>query len=375
MLHSFFLPLRIYVRRHAAGRGGTLPEITMQGVIVMRKDSLSVGIIGCGAIHRLHVEGIEQCGLAALTAVCDIDREKREEASRRYGVPAYESYKELIESGKIDAVHICTPHYLHAPMATAALEAGMHVLIEKPAAIDYKEGLDLADAAGRAEAGGVYTAVCFQNRYNPSSIALKEQLQNEPCIKGIKSIVTWHRTPEYYSRSDWRGRYKTEGGGVLINQSIHTLDLMQLFGGPIQAVSAHVDTRTLSDVIEVEDTAEAAVFFKSGIVGLFYATNCYSSNSSIEIEIDLDGGQLRFKDGILYRFGPDGAEKLADDSARTDGKGKSYWGVSHVRLIDEFYRFITGSGGSRISAVEGIETLKLIGKIYESSREGRRVDY
>jgi predicted dehydrogenase len=341
----------------------------------MQKDSLSVGIIGCGAIHRLHAEGISQSAHAVLTAVCDTDADKRDDASRRYGVPAYESYKALIENEDIDAVHICTPHYLHAPMAEAALAAGKHVLVEKPAAIDYSEGLALADAAVRAEAEGVYAGVCFQNRYNPSSIALKEALRENLRIKGIKSIVTWHRTPEYYSRSDWRGRYKTEGGGVLINQSIHTLDLMQLFGGPIRAVSAHVDTRTLCDVIEVEDTAEAAVFFQSGSVGLFYATNCYSSNSSIEIEIDLEAGQLRFKDGILYRFSSDKAEKLADDSLQIDGTGKSYWGVSHTRLIDEFYRFVTGDGGSRISVAEGIETLKLIGKIYESSRQGRRVDY
>ncbi len=337
--------------------------------------SLRAAIVGCGTVHRAHVAGIENSPFGVLAAVCDTDPGRLQAATDAYGVPGYDSLDTLLADTSIQVVHICTPHYLHVPMVMEILRAGKHVITEKPVALDYTQGLELVEAARNAEKSGFLTGVCFQNRYNPTTQAMRRVLNEGAVLKGIKGLVTWHRTAEYYTRSDWRGRFSTEGGGVLINQSIHTLDLMQLFGGPIQSISAHVDTRTLQDIIEVEDTAEAAVFFESGAVGLFYATNCYTTDSSVELELDLaDGQQLRLKDGILFRFRGRMAEKLADDTEAPEGV-KAYWGSSHGKLIDEFYRLVLDKGGSRVPVEEGIETLRLIRGIYESSKRGEKVTY
>ena len=144
----------------------------------------------------------------------------------------------------------------------------------------------------------------FQNRFNPTSIKAKEIIDSGEMgkIRGVKGLVTWFRDADYYVESGWRGSFQTEGGGVLINQSIHTLDLMRWLVGEVEFIEGHVSTRALKDVIEVEDTAEATLYFKNGARGIFYATNCYTDNSPVEIEIHFDKGTLRIYDDELIKI-------------------------------------------------------------------------
>ena len=232
-------------------------------------------------------------------------------------------------------------------------------------ALNYEEGKEIIETEKKSTAKA---GVCFQNRFNNNNKKAKEILENGALgkIKGIKGIVTWHRGKDYYLKDDWKGYYETEGGGVLINQAIHTLDLIQWFGGPVSSVRGNVDTRVLGDVIEVEDTADATLFFEAGFNSIFYATNAFSSNSPIEIEIDCEKGSIRLFDDQLLISKDGDTDSFRENN---DSNYKAYWGYGHQRLINGFYQDIRSSTqNNTIGPEEGIKTLELIKAINSSSK-------
>jgi hypothetical protein len=172
--------------------------------------------------------------------------------------------------------------------------------------------------------------------------------------------VTWHRDKEYYVNSSWRGRFETEGGGVLINQAIHTLDLMQWFGGKVDSIKGHVDTSVLEDIIEVEDTANATIYYENGAIGIFYATNTFTTNSPVEIQMDFEKGSLRLCGGKLV-LSQNKSETLVVDDSKKNIKYKSYWGYSHEKQINEFYKAVLNKAYSGyVSIKEGNKAIKMI---------------
>ncbi len=334
---------------------------------------LGVAVIGCGSIHGVHADAITASQLSRLVCVVDIDEGRARASAAKYGCRWYVDYLEAIKDDEVDVVHICTPHYLHSSMAIEAVRAGKHVLVEKPVAISVSQAQEMAQESKKH---GRYIGVCFQNRFNPESQKAKEIIDSGEigAVKGVKGIVTWYRTREYYLESGWRGKFATEGGGVLINQSIHTLDLMQWLGGGVKAVKASVATNLLGDAIEVEDTADALLFFKNGARGIFYATNCYVANSPVEIEIVCEKATLKLCDGTLVMEQGENKQLLVGkESGQT--AYKSYWGRSHAILIEEFYKAILGGDPKHIISVEeGMESLKIIDGIYKSSSTGNVIN-
>lgn len=334
---------------------------------------LGAAIIGCGSIHGVHADAIEASELGRLICVVDIVEERARASAAKYGCRWYVDYLEAISDDEVDVVHICTPHYLHASMAIEAVRAGKHVLVEKPVAISISQAQEMAQESKKH---GRYIGVCFQNRFNLEAQKAKEIIDSGKigAVKGIKGVVTWFRTKEYYAQSGWRGRFATEGGGVLINQAIHTLDLMQWLGGGVKAVRGNVSTYLLGDVIEVEDTANAILFFKNGARGIFYATNCYTTNSPVEIEIDCEKGRLRIYDGTLIMEQDNSCRCIVNEKVR-DTPYKSYWGKSHAVLINEFYQAVlSGNPALIISVEEAMESLKIIDGIYKSSSTGNVIN-
>lgn len=339
-------------------------------------DKFGAAIIGCGNIHRVHAEAICNSSYAELLAVVDNNEERAKYSAQLYKCRYYTNYKDMLKDDNIKVVHICTPHYLHVPMAIDSVNSGKHVLTEKPVGMNVEEAYRMIETA---EINKRFLGAAFQNRYRENSIKAKEILENGELGKvyGIKAFVTWHRDEEYYTKSSWRGKYVTEGGGVMINQSIHTLDLMQWLVGEVESVKGHVDTRVLDKVIEVEDTAEATLFYKNGAIGIFYATNCYARNSGVEIEISCDKGILKINDNELILI-KDGISNIIINSNEKNKDGniyKSYWGNNHHKLIEQFYNCIKeGKADGYITAKEGIESLKVIEAIYKSSKENVRVN-
>lgn len=337
--------------------------------------NLTAAIIGCGAIYPLHADAIMEAPNVVLKAVVDIDEQKAKAAAAKYNCRYYTDYMEMLKDNDIDVVHICTPHYLHAPMAINGIKNHKHVLIEKPVAMNVEEAQEIVKVSSQYQR---YAAVCFQNRYNKNSLKVKKILDSGTLgkIKGIKGIVTWHRNEPYYTESTWRGRWETEGGGVLINQAIHTLDLMQWFGGEIEAIKGSIDTRVLEGIIEVEDTSDATIYFKNGAVGVFYATNCFTTNSPVEIEIHCEKGSLRMSGTDLLIMQGE-RQELIKDVSDEPLKEKAYWGTSHKDLIHSFYEVILNEKSSDsadfITAQEGIMALRLIEGIYQSNQLKEKV--
>ena len=323
-----------------------------------------VAVIGCGDISALHLAAIASLDTVELVAVCDTDEQRLALAVGALGVPGFATHTELFDSVAVDAVHITTPHDQHASIAVDALERGIHVVLEKPLAHTRAEGARLVEAAER---GGAKIAVCFQNRYNAPVQAAKALLDSGAlgAVKGAAATVLWHRTAEYYLDRPWRGRWETAGGGLLMNQAIHTLDLLQWFVGPVTDVRGNASTRALYDAIEVEDTADIVLTHVDGARSVFYATLANSSNRPVTLDIELENGTLSLR-GELTVSWADGTVEIVAERALAAGE-RAYWGISHELLIADFYDKLDDPDPFWISPIEAHKTLDIIQDVYDQS--------
>lgn len=328
-------------------------------------------IIGCGGISRVHAKVLADAPYTDLVACADIRPERAKTRADEYGLTAYTDYIEMLEKEKPDVVHICTPHYLHVPMAIDALKRGINVFMEKPAAISQEQFDDLKAAAA---ASGAKIGICFQNRFNPTTREMRSILAEDTTGKplGARAFVTWKREAPYYTESGWRGVLATEGGSVLINQSIHTMDLLvHLLGKPV-SVEATASNRHMKGVIETEDTLEAYITFASGTKALFYATTAYAVDSPVLVEVACENRVIRFEGEEISVREADGTvntRTLAFDAAI----GKSYWGAGHSGCIAAFYSSLQG-GEPFMNGLDSVEdTMRLMFATYTSAREGRPV--
>ena len=216
---------------------------------------IGAGVIGCGMISGNHFHAIGRLPEVEIRAVCDIDAEKLKRAAEEQRAEAVSDWRELIRREDVDAVHVCVPHYLHAEISIAALEAGKHVLCEKPMGVSVREAEAMKAAAEKA---GRTLTVCFQNRFNGATARMKEVIGEGKLgrILGGSAFVAWNRGGAYYTDSPWRGRWRTEGGSVLINQAIHTLDLLRYLAGDLRLKGSTMSAKRLSGVIETEDTVD-----------------------------------------------------------------------------------------------------------------------
>lgn len=233
--------------------------------------TFKTGIIGLGTVSRTHRNALAQLDHVELTAVSDVKPEKKDELPE--GVHFYQDYEEMLDQEQLDAVHICLPHYLHLPAVTACAKRGINVLLEKPSTMNTAE-LRQMQALDREY--GFKLAVCFQNRLNPTFVKLRELIGSGEYGKllGVKGVAIWSRNMGYYNAAPWRASMAQAGGGCMINQAIHTLDQLQLLGGPIRSVNGQVCNLALKE-IEVEDTAVAHIDFENGVTGTFFGTVTY----------------------------------------------------------------------------------------------------
>ena len=326
---------------------------------------LRSAIVGCGGIAQVHARALSEMPEAELIAFADVIPERAETMAGKYGGRAYSSLDELLDHEKIDVLHICTPHYLHTPMARQAAELDINVFTEKPPVIDRQLWTEFKQLGDKVRVG-----ICFQNRYNGSTRALKDLLSTgEPGkVLGSRGFVTWRRDAPYYTESGWRGALSTEGGGALINQAIHTLDLMAYFLGPGQVLGASLSNRHLKGIIEVEDTLEAALDFGDAR-GLFYAATAYSLDAPIIFELACENATLRLEGERFTRIWRDGRMEQEDYTAPDPTvPGKSYWGSSHRRCIEDFYRCVM-SGERFPNDIPGVsDTIELMLSVYEAAR-------
>ena len=332
---------------------------------------MRVSVVGCGGVSCLHLKALSEMESVTISSVVDIVAEKADAAALRYGCKAYYDYEKMLREDKPDCVHICTPHYLHVPMAVKALTEGVHVLCEKPCAIS-AEGLSqlrMAQLLSDAKFG-----VCFQNRYNESALIVKECVEKETYgkVEAVRATVHWFRDASYYS-DDWHGTLEKEGGGVAVNQAIHTQDLMRYVSGKKTAcVTGHVFTDHLKDLIEVEDTVHAIFEYEDGVLGLYNATTAFSKNLPVIIDVVCEKAVLRLEGDNAYVIRDGDIEQLhlADNTGLV---GKNYWGKGHDSLINDFYDCIENDRKFPIDAIEGGKAVEEFLAIFESSAKGDKV--
>lgn len=327
-----------------------------------------VAVIGAGDVATVHFEAIAAIDGAELVAVCDTDPDRLATAAATYGVPGYGDLAAMLDEVRPDVVHVCTPHNQHADPAIAALERGINVISEKPLASTLADGERLAAAAAASTAR---IGICFQNRYNQAVQAMAERLASGEfgTIQGGSGTVMWSRTADYYQNRPWRGSWSGGGGGLLMNQAIHTLDLLQWIMGEVSEVSGHAATHALGDTIEVEDTAELVLTHGNGVRSVFYATLANSVNAPITVDIVAEQATLHLR-GDLTITHEDGRVEVVEERRAATG-GRDYWGVSHQLFIADFYAQLGQNGSFWIDPAEALKTLRIIKNVYAQSYPDR----
>ncbi len=287
-----------------------------------------VALIGCGGISAVHARVLSELENTHLAACADVIPER----AAKYGCDAYTDWREMLRSVRPDAVHILTPHDLHPEMVAEAASLGIAALTEKPPAIDEEGWERVKEAAHHVQVG-----VCFQNRYNPHILTCTRFLREGTygALRGIRAFVTWDRSADYYAAAPWKGKWATEGGGALINQAIHTLDLVIGFLGCPDRAEASMSNRHLQGAIQVEDTAEIYLEHQ-GVPALIYASTAFSRDAPVILELHFEEAVVRLEGDVMTLMRDGERQEI---QCETDPVlGRSYWGSGHRACIADFYR-------------------------------------
>ena len=332
---------------------------------------LRIALIGCGRISACYANAFPKLSdIAEFVCAIDTDIEKARAFAAPFGAAYGTGFEDLQEKG-IDVVHLCLPHYLHAPMAVRALQAGMHVLTEKPVAITLQDA-DLMKAAQAAS--GKKLGVIFQTRYEKGVQQLRQMIGEGRFgrILSARSYLAWSRPYSYYEGSDWKGTWDKEGGGVLIDQAIHSIDRIRyMLNSDVEWIDGSVHNH-YHDKIFVEDTAEAAIQFKNGCIYSLYACNSYAADAPIYLEFQGEKGRCGLKQDTGF-YETDGVYQEILPTADADGNIPAYWGSGHLSQIRDFYLSIINDEPVRVDVTEGRKTLEIVKGIYLSSLQGKRI--
>jgi UDP-N-acetyl-2-amino-2-deoxyglucuronate dehydrogenase len=344
------------------------------------------GIVGCGAIHQTHANAIRLIEDAELIGFYDVVPERACAAAERYDVLAAPSLQDLFD--QVDAINVCVPSGNHASVAIAAAEAGRHVLCEKPIEVTLEAATRMIEATDKA---GVKLSVISQHRFAEDIQQLREAAQAGalgPLI-ACDMYNKWFRTQAYYDSGDWRGTWHLDGGGCLMNQGVHYVDLIQWIMGGVAAVQAM--TRTMAhENIEVEDVANVLVEYRNGAIGVIQASTSYYPGLAERIEVHgkwgtaiIEADRLKvwqvdekaaaeglYGNGITAQPTPKvhTQDKNAEDTTASDPQ--ALWIEQHRRQIEDFTRAILEDRPPAITGRDALEPLKVILAIYESARQG-----
>jgi len=334
---------------------------------------IGFGIVGAGMVARFHARAIADTAGARLAAICRADASRSDEAAAEFGVPCEVSLEALLERPDVDAVCLCTPSGMHAAQTLAAARAGKHVLVEKPIA------LDLADADAMIAAcrdAGVRLGVALQRRTDPSSRALHDAIRAGELGSMVLGTATvpYFRPQSYYESAAWRGTWSLDGGGALMNQGIHLVDLLLwLMGGEAEVVGASGGADRHE--IEVEDCVVAALRFSCGARGTIVATTAAAPGFPHRVEVYGSRGGAQIEGDALIRWEGD-APRVRPQAPPTvaAGSGASPTGIGtrgHTLLVQDFVAAIREGRDPLVDGVEGRRSLALVLDIYEAAGLGR----
>lgn len=332
-----------------------------------------IGIVGCGSISDLHADVIHRIKNARLIAASDTDKRKTADFSQKHGCDSYNDYNEMLKRDDIDIISICTPSLYHAELAIEAAHMGKHVIIEKPIDIS----LDKIDKViSECRKSDVKLCGILQRRFDESIVALKETITSGKLGKLYFGAcqVKWFRSQEYYDVSGWRGTWKYDGGGALMNQSIHYIDLLQYLMGPVEEIYGRCATLG-HERIETEDLAVATIKFKNGALGLIEGTTLAYPGIGGYLDIYGEKGSVRLRDGkIVFSGFKDGSGVAEEDTDEKCGSGSSkpmdISSDSHLKQYEDMLEAVRNDKEPFVNGEEAQKAVRIILGIYESSRTG-----
>jgi predicted dehydrogenase len=342
-------------------------------------DSVRFGIVGVGGMGTGHARNMPFIDEVKLTAVCDTAPEALEAATSAFDVPGFADHNALLDSGLVDAILIATPHYYHPPIAVDAMAHGIHVISEKPMAVTVSGAEAMIEAAARS---GVVFAVMFQQRTLPVHQAAKRLVEEGRLGELYRALlIDGHfRSQAYYNSAGWRATWKGEGGGVLLNQAPHGMDLFTWLGGMPSRVIAKVNTR--QHQIEVEDEASALLEYPNGAIGYIHeSVNEYPTGMRLEL-CGEQGKLLIANDKLHFWEVPDGVRATSDTT-------EAMWGhpqaeevevpleerpIGHAAIVANVARAILHGEPLISPGPEAIYSLELADAMLLSGHTGQPVD-
>ena len=343
--------------------------------------TIGFGIIGTGMIARFHAAAIAEIRGAKLIGCFNPTQEKADKFASEHDCVAFTELKDLLARDDISIVTICSPSGAHLEPGLAAAKAGKHVLVEKPLEVTLARCDKLIAAC---KAANVQLGTIFPSRYHAAAQMLKKAVEKKRFgnIVLADAYVKWFRTQAYYDSGAWRGTWKLDGGGALMNQAIHTVDLLLWLMGPVAEVSAITQT-VAHERIEVEDVAVATIRFASGAIGVIEATTAAFPGQLKKIEISGDQGTaiLEEEDLIKWQFAKptkQDQKTVSELSNRTKtgggaGDPAAIGHVAHRELFNDFLKSIKSGEPSTIGGDEGRRAVELILAIYKSAKSGKIV--
>ena len=346
----------------------------------MMDGKLGYAVLGLG-IGMAHADAAYGSDRATLVAVCDIDEARLAKAQKKYaGVTAYTDFENLLADERVDVISICLPSAMHADFAVRAMEAGKHVLVEKPLDITPERAQLIEDARVRT---GKICGVVHQNRFNVDMYPIREAVESGRLGKLILGTfaVKWYRDQSYYDRGGWRGTWEMDGGGSLMNQAVHTVDLMQWLMGDVESVTSHMGI--YDHKIDTEDTTASLIKFKNGAAATFVSTTCAYPGISTEIMLYGTGGSVeadadclktwKMKDAededaeeetMLARYGGGNMMAIPEDAARRFG---------HDHVVRDMIDAVLDGRDPQVMPADALKAVKIVCAVYESAKTGKPV--
>lgn len=346
----------------------------------MSERKLGYAVLGLG-IGMAHADAVYASQRADLVAVCDLDEKRLAKACKKYaGVTAYTDFEDLLADPRVECISVCLPSAMHADYAVRAMEAGKHVLVEKPLDITPARARLIEEARART---GMICGVVHQNRFNLDMYPIREAVESGRLGRLILGTfgVKWYRDQAYYDGGGWRGTWEMDGGGSLMNQAVHTVDLMRWLMGDVESVTSHMGI--YDHDIQTEDTTASLIRFKSGAMATLVSTTCAYPGISTEImlygtggSIEADGDCLRTwkmtdsgdedaeEAAMLARYGGGNLTATGEDAARLFG---------HEHVVEDMIAAVLDSRDPEVLPADALKAVEIVCAVYESAKTGKTV--
>lgn len=337
---------------------------------------IGYAVLGLG-IGMAHCEGAALSENAELVAVCDIDRARLEKAKAQYPeVTLYEDFEELLKDERVDIISVCLPSAMHADFAVRAMKAGKHVLVEKPLDITPERAALIEQA--RLETG-MTCGVVHQNRFSFNMQAIKRAVDEGKIGRVLLGTfaVKWYREQKYYDRGGWRGTWEMDGGGSLMNQAVHTVDLMQWMMGEVESVTSTMSI--CNHDIKTEDLTASIVTFQSGATATFVSTTCAYPGISTEVDLYGTEGSIEADADILktWKMRDDEDEEEEEEMLARYGKGNRHAaqfepGVlyGHRHVVEDMILAVRDGRDPEVMPADAIRAVRIVDAVYRSAKQG-----